>query len=327
MLAAGLIALSALLTAPVQSQASPSEGADKTEYMTLVRKALSEYDLGHFREAKAYFEQAHDLKPSARTLRGLGLTSYELRHYVEAISYMELALGSDVKPLNETMRKQLDSLIAEARLFVARVTVTLSPATARLRVDGHVAKPDDTGLLTLDAGRHEFVASAEGHESITRSVEVEGGQEVPLTFTLKPEQVVVAPPPPAPTPTPAPEPVAALEPQPEPEAQDEGGEAIAPWLLIGGGAAVAITGGILTALAFSDIDKVEGAEVGSRWSNVSSAYDRSPVLSGVGIALITTGLAGAAVGAVWKLQTPQESAEPQAWVQVTPFGASAGGHF
>jgi hypothetical protein len=82
----GLLGLLAMAT-PVRAQVPPVAG-----YRDLVAEATREFSAGNFAEARTLFEQAHAAKPSARTLRGLGLTAYELRRYVQAVSELEAAL-------------------------------------------------------------------------------------------------------------------------------------------------------------------------------------------------------------------------------------------
>src|SRR5688572_33225726 len=86
-------------------------------YDNLIKKALIEFNLSHWGEAKAYFQRAHQLRPSARTLRSLGLTSYEQRLYVSALGYLRQALVSQERPLTPEMRVQVQNEIEEARSF------------------------------------------------------------------------------------------------------------------------------------------------------------------------------------------------------------------
>ena len=101
------------------------------------------------------------------------------------------------------------------------------------------------------------------------------------------------------------------------------GPGVVSWLAIGGGAAVAIGGVVLFAMAQSDVAAVEDAPVDSDWAEVRDAYDRAPLLSGIGIALIGVGVAGAALGLV--LIVGDGSSEAQ--VAFGPGSASVRGRF
>src|SRR3954462_10962838 len=94
---------------------------DSPEYKELIRKALQEYQLGNWAEAKVFFSDAHVLFPNARTLRGLGLTTYALRDYVQAIGYFEASLRNPVQPLSPQLQAGVRELLDQALRFVARV--------------------------------------------------------------------------------------------------------------------------------------------------------------------------------------------------------------
>src|SRR5262245_12806154 len=76
------VALCALLLC-LQSQVRAQTGPDS--YEQLITRALTEFDARNFAEARALFLQAHALRPTARTLRGIGVTEFELRNYVDSV--------------------------------------------------------------------------------------------------------------------------------------------------------------------------------------------------------------------------------------------------
>lgn len=154
----------------VEPAPSSEEAETEAAYLTLIRKGLEEYDRGNWSEAKSFFARAHEVRPSARTLRGLGLASYELRSYVEAIGYLRAALATRERPLTRAMADQVRELLVQAQSFVARYDLELSPEGATLKVDGLAPVTDADGVLLLDPGTHELVARADGHQPITRRV-------------------------------------------------------------------------------------------------------------------------------------------------------------
>ncbi len=84
------------------------------------------------------------------------------------------------------------------------------------------------------------------------------------------------------------------------------GPGIAPWLLIGGGGAVAVAGLVLTLVGNGQIADVEDAERGSMWSSVEGKADSGPTLATTGVVMLTLGVASAAVGVVWMLSASGE---------------------
>jgi tetratricopeptide (TPR) repeat protein len=185
-----LLALHAPRSARAEAAATPQAVSDMAlqsdepaGYRERIDEALREFSVQNYEEARSLFLQAHQLSPSARTLRALGLCEYELRNYGESIKYLEGALASRVKPLNETMRRDGERMIARSRSFVARVSVELLPAGARLMVDGvKVEAPDEP--LWLSMGEHTLDASAPGFVSEKRKLNVKGGEEQKLSFIL-----------------------------------------------------------------------------------------------------------------------------------------------
>jgi hypothetical protein len=152
-------------------------------YEDLVRDAVREFAGGNFVEARTLFEQAHALKPSARTFRGLGSSAYELKRYTQAVHELEAALAETRNPLTDAQRSEVEGTLAKARRYVGSVVLGAEPAQAAILVDG---QPVQAGKLMLDAGEHVFRASASGYRSDERNVVVLGAQEVTLTLQLEP---------------------------------------------------------------------------------------------------------------------------------------------
>lgn len=179
--------------------ATTSQGQEKQdgsdEYLTLVSEALAEFDRGHFAESRALFFRAHALKPSARTLRGLGIASFELREYRATIHYMEQALASREKPLDAELRGKTQAILDRAHAFVGHYTLQVDPPDARLKVDG--VSVSTSAPLLLDIGSHVMSADAPGHIAETRTLHVLGGEVLVLPITLTPRPSAVSTPLPA----------------------------------------------------------------------------------------------------------------------------------
>jgi hypothetical protein len=187
-------------------QASASN-PDDAQYDELVQKALAEYGRGNFPEAKVFFARAHELRPSARTLRGLGLAAYEMRDYVEASGALRQALDSQEKPLTAEMRSKVEQTLEEADGFVARYELMVEPGAVTLQVDSR-APVLRHNLLLLNPGSHVITAEAENYEFFSRTVVVQGGERGTLKLVLNPlpnpapaaAGPELAPPPPKPAP-------------------------------------------------------------------------------------------------------------------------------
>ncbi|HET6331831.1 MAG TPA: hypothetical protein VFG30_01395, partial [Polyangiales bacterium] len=80
----GVLALSAPEAARAQNK---GDG-----YSQVIQNAVVEFDAGNWAEARVLFEQAHTLRPSARTLRGMGMASFEIKEYVRAEKELNASL-------------------------------------------------------------------------------------------------------------------------------------------------------------------------------------------------------------------------------------------
>jgi hypothetical protein len=187
--------LLAALWFAVSSPTSAQSASDSRDYNMLVREALAEFDDGNFPESRALFLRAHELQPSARTLRGLGVAAFALREYEDATRKLEEALASTVKPLDGQLRQETQNLLERAYGFVGRYELGLSPLHALILVDGAETDLHHGDRLLLSIGRHTLEARAPGYESDRRTVDVAGGENTGLSFsaTLLPPAPIVAP--------------------------------------------------------------------------------------------------------------------------------------
>lgn len=279
------------------------------DYQDLVQQGLREFELGNFSEAKAFFQQAHQLSPNARTLRGLGMASYELRHYVEAIDDFQKALTSKERPLTPQMHAEVSRLLTQARSFVTRLKLRVTPSDAQLRLDTRELFRDSDGSILLDPGSHELVADAADYETVTRSIRGDVGETLSLTLTLHSTATVA-------------------EPLTPPAAHTAGSSSIAPYIVIGVSTALAIAGGVLLAVALNNKHAVENTQPTADGPRYADYQDRAVSvlpLSAAGIAGLALGLAGVAAGVTWKL-TYDERATTTA-LALSPGGLTLSGQF
>lgn len=99
----------------------------------------------------------------------------------------------------------------------------------------------------------------------------------------------------------------------------------APWILVGTGAALAVAGAILLAVAMSDLAALEDVPDGSSWTDIQDDVDRVPLLSGIGIGALAVGVAAAAVGVVWGVAGGSSS--ESATLRVGPTGVAFAARF
>jgi tetratricopeptide (TPR) repeat protein len=172
---------------PVDAKVAADPGPDlQAEYRAVADAAIAEFDAGRFAEARALFLRAHELWPSARTLRTLGMTAFELRQYPSALAELQAALDDPRRPLAETERAQVQRLLEQTRAFVGHYRVRVMSAESELSVDGApFERVADVGLV-LAVGEHQLLVRAPGHLELRRSLVVQGREEQELVLSLHP---------------------------------------------------------------------------------------------------------------------------------------------
>jgi hypothetical protein len=163
------------------------DASPESEVRTLLERGVEEYSAGRWDEARAIFEQAHRLKPTARTARGIGMAAFNQRDYVGALTFLELALSSKEQPLTEVQAEQSQALLRQALGFVGRFRFSVSQPEARLEVRGVPTVPGEECVLPI--GSHLVRAHAPGFLPIERTLEVRGGEATQVTLTLVPVPV------------------------------------------------------------------------------------------------------------------------------------------
>lgn len=289
--------------------------ADERDYNAVVADAMHEFDAGRFEEARALFVRAHALRPGARTLRGLGFTDFELRHYVAADRALRASLGDTRNQLKPAQRKDVEELLVRIRELVGRYRIVCDPASATLSVDNAPATVDPDGTLLLEVGEHTLVASAPMRDAWTRRIDVLGGEQTTLQITL-----ALATPSAANAPNVA---AAQLAPATSDSTRYTTSKAsVLPWLLVGGSAAIAVTGVVLFVLGRGDASSVENVRDGATYASIRGAQNHAPLLSNVGIVLAASGFVGVGVGTVLLTKRAKDAPQtgPTAMLSVSPLG-------
>ena len=164
----------------------------------LLVEAVASYEAAHYAEAQALFRRAHELAPSARTLRGLGMAAFELRQYGTALRALEDALVATERPLSDEQRAHVEELLARTRVFVTTIVIHVTPPEATLRVDGELEQRAADGRLVLNPGSHTFVFEHPDLQSRTIDLELEPGAEREISVTLEARPAPVSRRPPGP---------------------------------------------------------------------------------------------------------------------------------
>ena len=318
----------ALLSLPVNSAAAQEEGGGSSaEYDRILKDALEEFGRGNWVEARTLFERAHQMQPSARTLRAIGLASFEEKRYVAALTALREALQMPVKPLTAKQRREVEDAIRRAEPFVVQYTLELTPEGAQVQVDGAAGVVID-GKLQLDPGGHELVISAEGYEAVQRRMVAESRADATLRVRLQPAgaggaegETTVVPGPSGATNTPP----------------AEGGLSTIQYVGIGVGAAGVLSLGASLYFAISAKSKYDDsgcADGGCRDEAAKELNDDALVAGDIATVTAIVGLVAAAAGTTLLIWNPSSEAPGEsARLQVTPLvsptrvGGVVGGRF
>jgi hypothetical protein len=180
----GTLAVLGLLTLNGAGTAQAQTKGDG--YVQVIKSAVVEFDAGNWAEARVLFEQAHTLRPSARTLRGMGMTSFELKEYVRAEKELNASLVDLRSPLAEAQRHEVLALLLRLERYIGKLIVHTKPPEANptITLDGSKVEPEHE--MKVDLGRHELSVQAGGYRPINRTVSIEGGKTQLLELTLTP---------------------------------------------------------------------------------------------------------------------------------------------
>jgi hypothetical protein len=283
----------------------------------LGQQGVVSYEKGDYPGAHAKLDRAYALVRmptlglwSARALVKLGRLVEAFQRYREVTLLRLETNASDVLRTAQT-DAQREYAALEARLPQLTVTLTgASPTGVTFRLDGKQLTDALIGVpVPVDPGPHALEALRGSEVVRTAELTLAEGEQRSVVLDLPeptPAQLAAATPV---APAPAAQAPADAAP-PAPATVDDGRSggrpsSVGPWLVIGGSAAVAIAGGVLLAMALSDVASVDDAPVGTKWASVEDENARAPVFSGIGIAMLATGAAGITGGLLWKLSASE----------------------
>jgi len=169
------------------SVAQPPAEESSRAYDLAIDRAVDEHERGNFEEAREHFREAHELAPSARTLRGMGKVEFELRNYGESVKLLQASVSEQTRPLSAELRAEVLSLLERARAYVGEVHVDVQPGTATVSVDGVTVASGPQAALNLLVGDHVLEFRASGRLPERRQISVRGRDQINV-------QVVLAPP-------------------------------------------------------------------------------------------------------------------------------------
>jgi hypothetical protein len=197
-LCAALALACSLFSADVKAQSNPppaSSAATPEAYDTLLDEAVSAFDASDFARARKLFEQAFDLRPNSRVLRGMGIAALRLERYSEAYRTLTASLKHPAQPLTASQKEEVTGLLSWMETTLACIKLRWTPAEpARYEVllDGKVLQDS---ALWVSAGTHHVAVHAPGFGAVERTLTLAPEQHEVIELTLskrEPPPVTVA---------------------------------------------------------------------------------------------------------------------------------------
>jgi hypothetical protein len=227
------------------------------------RKGVAQLRAQDWMAARASFESAWTLYPHPSILLNLGIARLRTEDPVRAEQDLVRFLSEDVGAAPEELASAREAL-AEARTKLGTLRVVVSPASARVAIDGRAvetvrrADPGTSGVVAevrAKPGKHSVAVEAEGHTPDRREIDVVARGEAVTTITL-----------------------ARIDTTKKPEDTGVSTRAVVGWSLAGLAGAALITGGI-TALRAKTLS--------NEYGDTSSARFQDPTARSEGITFRT----------------------------------------
>lgn len=151
----------------------------------LFKRGVESYKEADYRAALVEFKRAYEASNhDYRVLYNIAQSEYQLTNYVGALAAFEKFLVDGGTQLKEDRRAEVVGEIAKLKGRVAVVTVNVTPASAKITVDGDVVGKSGEGIK-LNPGAHRIEVTQPGFERATESVEVAGGDVRTVEVKLK----------------------------------------------------------------------------------------------------------------------------------------------
>jgi tetratricopeptide (TPR) repeat protein len=313
-----------LLACPV----AHAQAQDQAAARALFQDGRRLLKAGKYEEACRTLEAASKLYASSGILLNLG-DCYE-KVGRTASAWTEFGEAAAV-----AARARRNDQVSEAKRRQAAVEPKLTRLTIRVtgEVTGLAISRDQTDLaaaawgdaIPVDPGTHEIHAEAPGHEPWTKTIVVSTAGQT-MTVEVPP---LAAPPPPPPI----------HEAQQPASATPDGAVSLeAPparprshavdWVLVGGGVAVGVAGGVLWDLGASHARTASNADTTTKsgYQAAQSDYNSARTLFYIGVAGAAVGAAAATVGVVLMIAGGGARHGPSIGaIQASPWIASGGG--
>lgn len=153
-------------------------------YDIAIQEAVAAYNESRWDDAARFFEQAHEIDPSARTSRGIGLAAERAGRFVAAWRALTASLADQRRALDAEQRAEVRALLDVVRRRIGFVILEDLGADATIEIDGVVVTAS-AGVIPVEPGDHRLRMRSAGASTL-RSVTVAAGAEVRVSIADAP---------------------------------------------------------------------------------------------------------------------------------------------
>lgn len=307
---------------PVAHAQTASEIATAKQWFA---DGLAKEEKADFAGALELFRRAVQVKKTPQILYHVGFCESRTGALVEALVDLESATAVARSAGAEDVVKASSAELADVKKRTPSLEVRTpdDAKPARFVVDGRpVALSMLRTPMPLDPGEHTLTVELESGASATKKVTLAERDAIKIDMApVAPSTVVTAPAPAArPVPT---------EPTAPPADETSRGSTTLPWILVGAGAAVAITGAVLFVVARgkeSDLDTKCPEHTGCDRA-LESDYDSAKTFNALGIGLGAVGIVAAGVGVSMLVFRPSGGSGARASLVLSPRGIDLAARF
>jgi hypothetical protein len=150
------------------------------------KDGVARFKEGKYTQALAEFERAYQIAPHPLVLYNIAGCYRELARHAEAVRAYKQFLDDGIGKVSQSRLADAQTELARIYAIVARVTVTVEPASgASLYLDGELlgALPLEMPLI-LPAGLHKLRARAPGRADAEDEIRVAAGEATSIELTL-----------------------------------------------------------------------------------------------------------------------------------------------
>ncbi len=191
-----LLAAGLLLCAPRLLNAQPEVSDDAAAQSRLhFERGVQSYNDGSLNSAMVEFTRAYELTRDYRLLYNVAQVESERQEYARAIETFTKYLKQGGSAIPKEKRAEVDNEMSRLRLRVGELWVSTNSSGAEVWIDNHLAgKLPLSAPILVNAGRCVVRITSRGYKTITRELEIAGGDRPRLKLALEPDTQAPAPP-------------------------------------------------------------------------------------------------------------------------------------